>query len=365
MIAKEPNASTDVRKAYIASAAIFAVAATLFVGWLRSSYQPIAQIAHSASSWRSESSLLFSRRALALATNGRFLYAVGGVDIDNNYVDTIEVAEIELDGLLGPWRGLAQSLPDARFYLGAAVVSNRLYAIGGGTGPLGDDNVPSAAVHSAPINNDGSIGAWRSEAFLSTPRRGLQLATWNGQLFAVGGYNGKFLRSVDLAVWGTDGSILEWRLQPHEAQLERYMHATTASNDRLYVLTGHVEGRKGMGYGSVESAPLGQNGISGPWLIEQSNVLQPRFLAAAVSANNSIFLLAGHNGTQRLASVEYASTTPNGLATTWRPMAPVSVPRSAFGAVVAGDRIYLAGGSGDSPTLASVESIEHVHHSRF
>lgn len=365
MIQKNASGSTDVSRARVASATLFVIAAVVFVVWLRSSYQPIEAVVQSESTWQSEPSLGFARRALALATNGRFLYAVGGVDNENKYVDTVEVAEIKSDGALGPWHSLPQPLPDARFYLGAAIVSNRLYAVGGGMGPLGDDNVPSASVHSAPINDDGSIGAWRPEAYLSTPRRGLQLVTWNGQLFAIGGYNGQFLRSVDMAIWGADGTVVEWRLQRHEAQLERYMHAATASNDRLYVLTGHVEGHNGMGYGSVESAPLEKSGISGPWRIEPSDVLQPRFLAAAVSANNSIFLLAGHNGTQRLASVERAITNLSGLATSWRSMAPISVPRSAFGAVVARDRIYIAGGSGASPALTSVESFEHLPYSRF
>ncbi len=324
--------------------------------WLRVSYD-IAEAGSSLPSfWRDEPSFSVARRALAAATDGRFVYILGGVNDRNEYVAPVEYSRIGPDGRLSTWQ-VAGQLPEPRFYLGAAIVNGRLYAIGGGTGPLGDDNFPSASAHSAAIAADGELGPWRNEAYLSTPRRGLQVVTWNNRIYAVGGYNGTFLRSVEKALMDRDGRIVEWQLAAEQAQLERYMHAATVAHGRIYVLTGHVEGRAGMGYASVESAPLDPTGAVGPWRREHSEVGGPRFLAAAASRGNILYLIGGHDGTHRLSSVEAAVAGRDGAPGPWRNIAELQMPRSAAATAATTNALFVLGGGGPDGGLNTVESL--------
>lgn len=322
--------------------------------WLRVSYE--APKTSHPPSWREEAAFIDARRALAAAANKQFIYVLGGVSDESQYVASVEFSRIHADGRLAPWQS-TRNLPEPRFYLGAAIVNQRLYAVGGATGPLGDDNLPSASVHSAAIEVDGTLGPWRQEAYLTTPRRGLQVVVWQNQIYAVGGYNGTFLRSVERARIDHEGRINRWQLAPQQAELERYMHAATASNNRIYVLTGHIEGRPGMGYASVESAPLNDAGELGAWRRESTAVDQPRFLASATATNNVLYLLGGHDGKTRLASMEAAAIGADGSPGPWRIVATLRAARSAAAVVTANETVYALGGSGPDGGLNTVESV--------
>lgn len=343
-----------VKRPVILAGLAFVGSIVALTAWLRVTYE--APRTPHPPSWRDEAAFIDARRALAAAANKQFVYVLGGVSDEGQYVASVEFSSIHADGRLAPWQS-TRNLPEPRFYLGSAIVNQRLYAIGGATGPLGDDNVPSASVHSAAIEPGGTLGPWRQEAYLTTPRRGLQVAVWQDQIYAVGGYNGSFLRSVERAHIDREGRISHWQLAPQQAELERYMHAATTGNNRIYVLTGHIEGRPGMGYASVESAPLNDAGELGAWRRESTAVNQPRFLAGATAMNNVLYLLGGHDGRARLASMEAAAIGADGAPGPWRIIATLRTARSAAAVVTADGTVYALGGSGPDGGLNTVESI--------
>ena len=60
-----------------------------------------------------------------------------------------------------------------------------LYIIGGNDGA-----VPLNVVQFAPINADGTIGAWTATTPLTTTRQGQTNVAYNGYLYLIGGHDG-------------------------------------------------------------------------------------------------------------------------------------------------------------------------------
>ncbi|WP_455199449.1 hypothetical protein, partial [Kaarinaea lacus] len=244
-------------------------------------------------------------------------------------------------------------LGEGRFYLGAASDGKHLYALGGGGGPIGDDNIPLASVEIARIQPDGSLGEWQHHSYLTTPRRGLKVELVNGHLFAIGGYNGRFLRStehLDL------NSTPQWVLDPYEANIDRYIHASARKDNRLYLLGGHVEKAGEMSYGDIETTTVDNKGNLSAWKVSPSNLVQARFIAAGFSLGDFLYIAGGHDGIRRLDSVEMSPIDQNGNPGQWRLLSPTIFKRSAAATAIVGNRVYLLGGMDDSGVLNTVET---------
>lgn len=304
--------------------------------------------------WRFVSSFHTPRRALAAASDGHFVYVIGGVDEHDAYAKTVEYAEIEGDGTLSQWRPTT-ALGTGRIYLAAAYLNGFIYVLGGGTGPLGSDNTPTALVERARVHRDGRLGPWRRQAYMTTPRRGLKVVVNRGRLYAIGGYNGTFLRSVERAVMDASGTITGWTLEDEQSVLERYIHAAAVWRNHVYLLGGHVHNPVEMDYGDVESAVIRPGGHVAPWEIERSVLQVPRFVASAFAMGDYLYMVGGHNETRRLRSVEFAKIRHNGHVDAWHYTAPLALERSATALAVAGDRVYVLGGMGSDRVLNEVE----------
>ncbi|HEV2389065.1 MAG TPA: hypothetical protein VGS20_17630 [Candidatus Acidoferrales bacterium] len=90
----------------------------------------------------------------------RFVYVVGG---QQNATDapggtnTVFVASVNsATGAVGAWAQLTSSLPAPLVGPATTLFNGHIYVVGGLT-PAG---TPSTAVYSAPVNNDGTLGAW-------------------------------------------------------------------------------------------------------------------------------------------------------------------------------------------------------------
>ncbi len=304
--------------------------------------------------WNQERSLNLARRALAAVAVNGYLYAIGGVDEQGNYVRETEFARILADGSLTPWR-TTSSLNRGRFYLAAVNVNDYIFAIGGGSGALGDDNQPVATVERARIQSDGSLGAWEIVTSMQSPRRGLKAVATQSHIYAIGGYNGVFLKNTEYAAISSTGLLGDWRIDPHESHLDRYIHSAALHDRFIYVLGGHVQKALSLGYGDVEMTEIQNDGSLSPWSSQASRLLVPRFIASAFAKDAFLYILAGHNGAQRLNSVEYAAIAPNGHVGVWQMTAPLNMPRSAAAVATYGDYVYVLGGIGDRQILSSVE----------
>ncbi|HHM05928.1 MAG TPA: kelch-like protein [Gammaproteobacteria bacterium] len=304
-------------------------------------------------SWQSLRPFKLPRRALAAVAARGHLYVIGGMDGNGHYVAPVEYAPILADGRLGPWRQTS-ALQEPRFYLATVALDGYLYALGGASGPRGEDNRPSATVERAAIQADGSLGPWQRLAYLTTPRRGLKAVVRGRHIYALGGYNGSFLKSVEHSRVAADGTPGPWRPDPERARVSRYIHSAAALGHHLYLLAGHVQHQNRMSYGDVESAALRPDGNLKPWHIQPSRLNVPRFIAEAFALENHLYILGGHDGGRRLRSVEYAPVDETGRVGPWTETTPLPEPRSAAAVAVWQGRVYVLGGMGGSRILSTV-----------
>jgi len=283
-------------------------------------------------SWTELNSLLIPRRALAAVSSNGYIYSIGGIDKFGQYVKEVEFAKILSDGRLSTWQ-LTSSLQLGRFYLAAATSNGYIYAMGGGTGPTGSENRPTAIVEKAKILDNGELGPWQFDKQMTTPRRGLKVVSYNNSLFALGGYNGSFLKSVERSQVSSLGMLSNWVLSPEEAQIDRYIHSAALQGNTIYLLGGHVRGKNKMSYGDVETVKVNPDGALSPWKVEKSTLRLPRFIASAVALNGYVYLLAGHNGGLRIREVEFSRKDQSGKLKNWEFTSALKYERSATAVV--------------------------------
>jgi Galactose oxidase, central domain len=123
-----------------------------------------------------------------LAGNGT-VYLLGGLDGSGAATSTVYAAALGADGTIpatgaGAWAPVT-SLPQPLYAHAAAIFQGRIYVVGGND----TSNTPVAAVYSASINSDGSLGAWATLASLPDKRAYHQLVSVAGKLYVVGGTN--------------------------------------------------------------------------------------------------------------------------------------------------------------------------------
>lgn len=306
------------------------------------------------SAWQPQPAFQIPRRALAAAASATHVYIIGGMGNDNRYVSQVEYAPILPDGRLGHWQ-FTTPMGEPRFYLASVIFNNYLYAIGGANGQRGQDNIPSATVERAAINTDGSLGPWQRVSYLTTPRRGLQAAVYRNHIYAIGGYDGVFLKSVESATVAQDGSLSEWRLDPEESTVDRYIHSAASLGNKLYLLGGHEQNPEAISYGDVEMTRIKKDGSLLPWEIQETVLKTPRFIAAAFAMKRFIYMLGGHDGRNRLRSVEVAPLDDQGRVGPWSFTTPLHEERSATALAVHGNKVYVFGGMGAGGALNSVE----------
>ena len=125
----------------------------------------------------------------AIVTKNR-VYLLGGYT--NGFVSsTVYTAPINLDGTLGAWT-TSTSLPSAVTYSQAIVTKNRVYLLGGII-----TSSYSSTVYTAPINLDGTLGAWTTSTSLPSNLAVSQAIVTKNRVYLLGGViNGGYSSTV-------------------------------------------------------------------------------------------------------------------------------------------------------------------------
>jgi non-specific serine/threonine protein kinase len=124
--------------------------------------------------WRVAASIPTPREHLAAASDGEFLYAVGGRNLSP---DENSAALERYDPSTDRWERLPD-MPTPRGGLGAAVVGGHLFAVGGER---------STGVFGAVQSYDIAGSEWSRGPSMRTPRHGIAVGTINNALYAFGG----------------------------------------------------------------------------------------------------------------------------------------------------------------------------------
>src|SRR5579871_5087674 len=165
--------------------------------------------AGSSGAWTATAPLPAPRRGLAAVTYQGQLFALGGLDGAGVPAADVSAAAIGPAGSLGAWSARA-SLPSGRADFAATASGSYLYAVGGvgGTGLLTD-------VLAAPLHGDGTLGHWFSAGTLPAPGRAeLGAIAYQGWLYVAGGSCGGSACGGLAAPLHADGTLGAWRSLP-------------------------------------------------------------------------------------------------------------------------------------------------------
>lgn len=247
----------------------------------------------------------------AFVYNGKVYMTPGNTNAAAPWaVNKILMTDIGVDGsLAGTWVDATATNPppapsgagNVVFDAGWEVYNGRVYralgrealeACGGGS-----SIAVSGSVVSAPINGDGTIGAWRTETALSVDRRWGSLYIIDGLAVFVGGYEvGGTTRYSDVyvaPVSSVDGTIGTWSLSANSYPSEIYMSSGCVDHDdEIYVLTGRKEA--GVGVTAAYKTKVNAAGTDiEPWTQFATLPVTQGHRYGAASGGDGVYVITG------------------------------------------------------------------------
>ncbi len=175
-----------------------------------------------------------------------WVYATGGVDVTGTSLQTVERAQLG-PGTLGAWVADTPML-DRRSHHGLATDGKHLFATGGLERIENDfgNDTPRTDVLRTTVLEDGSLGPWESISTLPEPIAVHSSFVHAGQLYIVSGLHmdsSHFTESVSRATIADDGSLGAWETLPVELPMARgHTHQTPMHQGILYSVAGHDHG---------------------------------------------------------------------------------------------------------------------------
>lgn len=292
----------------------------------------------------------------AAAVLGQVYVYAGGTD-GTTAVDTVFITRAVGTGNLDKWSE-GPKLPAARAAAASVVLGNSMYVIGG----LGPDGKPTTTVYSLKIEPDGTIGAWKAEDGLALPgpRAGASAVAVSDGIVVMGGTDGT---AATKSVWKVQQDVKSGKF----AKWVEQSPLLEANVDGLGVLLGEVifliGGRDAEGsvvptvqlglVGGTEEYPAPEkdpNAIFAAWMAsEQTNLPGARTNLSGFTANGSIYIQGGSDGSQLRTETAWATPDAEGVIDGWK-----SLPQTTLGAgiegaagIVSGPHAFLVGGRTD------------------
>lgn len=288
----------------------------------------------------------------AFVTKNR-VYAVGG-NTGSALINSVYTAPINADGTIGAWVATT-AYPISTSYVGFATIKNYIYGIGGSTG---SGDVAVTSIYRAPINPDGTIGAWSLYGNLPVAMFDARVAITKDRLYIVeaylgGGNRNNVMHTVPinndgtLGVWATAGSL--------PAAISASAMIITKS--RVYLIGGHVT--TGGTYTVVNStyyAPIASDGTIGSWISDTAFPIVAS-QASTLVTNGRAYLASNNSGSGNVSNAVYSAiVNADGSLGAWTATGVVSTPQVAGFFFATSGMFYCGCGVTTSGTLISTVS---------
>src|SRR5581483_3112595 len=293
--------------------------------------------------------------ATSVAYNG-YLYEIGGC-ATTCPTSEVDYAPINADGTIGTWTQNSTSLLNTTYLHTSVAYNGYVYVIGGWI------LAPTTAVEYAPINANGTIGTWATTTSLlqGIPRYDATSLAYNGYIYEMGGCwkstcsaIGSRLSEVDYAPINANGTIGAW------TQTYGLLHLTSnassvAYNGYLYEVGGSDPGATT----EVDYALIQPAGYMAPWTATVSISTTADDTASSVAYNGYLYVLGGCPSSCSSApttTVQYDSINADGtLGATWTTSAnALPGARARATAVAYNGYIYEIAGCSASCTGSAV-----------
>jgi hypothetical protein len=233
-----------------------------------------------------------------------------------------------------------------------------MYFLGG---EFGTDPWATNVVYYAPINTNGSLGAWTTTTFMTNVilngRSYFETVVYNNYIYVIGGLDQDSLgysaySDVIYAPFNSNGTLGSWSSTTGAGI--RYRGAAVASNGYIYLIGGSGDGStSGSPDATVRSAAINSDGTLGSWQAIAS-LQTPRVDFDAVAYNGTIYAVAGYSSTV-LSDIESATVLPGGTLGSWIGAGTLSSPYNKLSATVVRGNLYVVGGSNNITRYQTIE----------
>ena len=294
--------------------------------------------------WNSTTSLPEGRSRNGAVFNDGYLYLVGGVN-DGGTIGTVSYAPVNANGTTGTWNNTTP-LPAARRTVRPAVWNDSLYLIGGNDGAAFQ-----ATSYVAPLNANGTVGAWTTTTPLPATQTSHATVANNGYMYVVGGNTGSTcVNTVRYAPINANGTLGAWSTTsalpgPRCGNVE----AVTVANGFMYAAGGYDNANVTR---SVFYAPINANGTLGAWQTNANSFIVAREYNGLEALNGFLYAIAGQDtvsGAGSTTNVEVAALNANGSVGTFSATTSLPGPRGELATEVVNGRVYaIGGGTGSS-----------------
>lgn len=229
------------------------------------------------------------------------------------------------------------SMDNARFSLAAAVVGDKLYALGGV-----DGFCPTSPCVFGPLSTVEAFDpmvtllaqlnqAWTPRASMATPRGSLAAAAVNGKVYAIGGYTSGGNPVASMEFYDPIGNTWAGRAPMSAA---RAGMAAAVINNTIYVVGGYGVAVGG-GLTPLNTLEV-YDPVSDTWALKAATMASARSSPAAAAVNGILYVIGG-DGT---GSVE----AYNPATESWSAKAPMPGGGGSHSAVALNGLIYAVGG---------------------
>lgn len=251
-------------------------------GWTND-YRPIEKMEvynPYSDTWVEGPPMSTARCGVGAAILGDYLYAVGGHD-GEAYLNSVERFDIRT----GIWHQDVKPMFKARSSVGVVALNGYLYTFGGqsSTEPISD------VERYDPIRN-----TWERLVPMREKRLGAGVAVVNGLIYVVGGCTepNRILDSVEVYNPVEDN----WKILPYPLQISRKHLGCAAYNGSVYAVGGRGD------YGELDSVE--RYHVSTHEWQEVPQMSKARSGIGLVTLDDKLYAIGGHNGDLRLNTME-------------------------------------------------------------
>lgn len=298
-------------------------------------------------------------RSQAIVTKTR-VYLLGGSESANGVIATVQSAAVNADGTLGAWT-VGTALPMAKSSAHAVVTKNRVYLVGGWDGVLRTNTI-----HTAPINSDGTLGAWTTTTNFPIAISNAATLVAKNRVFILGGTNnGPSLNSVYSAPINTDGTLGTWAAGSNMV-LSLYNHSVIATKNKVYIIGGYSSEATAGNRNNVYKATFnGEEGLNDYSAFYNGTI--NKFDGSDISGNVTLYqgyndtLDGFHVGAGQPWRRQYdINSDANAAAISWTTATSLPGALSASQAIVTKNRVYLLGGCDSSGSGNNAQGVTSV-----
>ncbi len=265
-------------------------------------------------------------------------YGINGYINITPIYGSIYYAPINANGSLGAWAA-TKSLVNSTMSATSVVSNGKIYEIGGS-----NSSVVTASVYYTPIDSVGAISNWTATTSLPTAVDQATSIAYNNYVYEIGGNTstaqGTAQATVYYAQINNDGTLGSWTATTSLPQA-LYASNSVVYNNYLYVISGYSTSTQP---NVVYYAPINSNGTLGSWTATTS---LPQALNSATSVvyNDYVYEIGGNNGVGGIVStVYYAQINSNGSLGSWTATTSLPVAIENSTSVVYAGFVYEIGG---------------------